>query len=248
MALGGETPAFPAEANRRFLTLAAWGFLVPFVWGFTARWVSTMLGIAEPRGRQLVGAYVLSVAGVALALGGWHVPAAVLLLGASAWAVAALRMFERATGRPRLQGVHPSFAVFTRVAYGWLLVAAALGVWAAAGDPDTAGVWGGSRHALTVGCLATMVFCVGPRILPTFTGHTKLFSKRLMALTLVTITAGCTMRVVAEILAYQGYVPGAWRWLPVSAVIELTAVVLFAVNMAATFVYVPKIRRNPIHR
>jgi hypothetical protein len=133
VALAGETPAFPPEANKRFLALAAWGFVVPFVWGFTARWVSTLLGLAAPRGRGLLGAYAVSVAGVALAVAGQHLPAAWLLLGASLAAVVALRMFEPATGRPRLHGVHPSFAVFTRVAYGWLLVSAALLVWASAG-------------------------------------------------------------------------------------------------------------------
>lgn len=43
------------------------------------------------------------------------------------------------------------------------------------------------------------------------------------------------MRVASEILAYQDYLRSAWSWLPVSAVIELTAVTLFAINMVATF-------------
>lgn len=244
VALAGETPAFPPEANTRLLTLAAWGFVVPFVWGFTAKWVSTLLGLAAPRGRALAAAYLVSVAGVALGVAGRHLAAAWLLLGASLGAAVALRIFERAAGRPRLNGVHPSFSVFTRVAYGWLLVAAALLVWAAAGGPDTAGILGGSRHALTVGFFTTMVFCVGPRVLPTFTGRTKLFSTRLMALALVTVTAGCTIRVVAEILAYQGYAAGAWSWLPASALTELAAFVLFAANMAATFVWAPQIVRK----
>jgi uncharacterized protein involved in response to NO len=244
VALAGESPAFPPEANARFLTLATWGFVVPFVWGFTAKWVSTLLGLAAPSGRGLVAAYLVSVAGVAFAVAGWHLTAAWLLLAASVGAVAALRLFERATGRPRLQGVHRSFPVFVRLAYGWLLVAAALFVWAASSGSNAAGILGGSRHALTVGFFSTMVFSVGPRILPTFAGRTKLFSKRLMALALVTVTIGCTTRVLAEILAYQGYAAGAWGWLPVSAVIELGAFVLFAANMAATFVWSPEIVRK----
>jgi hypothetical protein len=244
-AVWGDTPAFPAEANARFLALAIWGFVVPFVWGFTARWVLTMLGLGWPRGRHLLGAYLVSVAGVAFTLAGRDLLAAGALAAATAWAVYALRVFERATGRPRIHGIHPSFTLFVRAAYVWLLVAAGLGLWAAAAGPATAGVTGASRHALTVGCLTTMVFSVAPRILPTFTLRTRLFSPRLMALALVTLTAGCAMRVVAEILAYQGYAAGAWTWLPVSAAIELSAVAVFATNMAATFLFIPRVTRRP---
>jgi hypothetical protein len=37
------------------------------------------------------------------------------------------------------------------------------------------------------------------------------------------------------VLAYQGFNDAAWSWLPVSAVTELTAMGLFALNMALTF-------------
>jgi hypothetical protein len=69
-----------------------------------------------------------------------------------------------------------------------------------------------------------------------------------MALALGTIAVGCTIRVVAEILAYQGYAAGAWHWLPVSAVIELSAVTVFTVNMGATFLFVPTVTRRPTRR
>ena len=243
-AIWGETPAFPAEANARFITLVIWGAVLPFVWGFTARWVTTILGLEATRGRQLVAAYLVSAAGVALALAGRHLFAAGAFVVATGWVVFSLRVFERATGRPRIHGIHRSIALFVRVAYGWLLVGVGLGLWAAASEVDTAGVIGASRHALTVGCLTTMVFSVAPRILPTFTLRTRLFSPGLMALALVTLTVGCTTRVVAEILAYQGYVSKAWAWLPVSAVIELAAVTIFATNMAATFLFMPVVTRR----
>lgn len=244
----GETAAFAPEANSRLLALSVWGFVVPFVWGFTARWVSTMLGCGAPRDWHLVGAYLVSVAGVAFSLAGHDRLAAGAFVAASVWSVFALRLFEPATGRPRIRGVHSSFTLFVRAAYVWLLVGAGLGLWAAAGGRDLAGVAGASRHAVTVGCLATMVFSVAPRILPTFTLRTRLFSTRLMALALVALTAGCTMRVVAEVLAYQGYVEGAWAWLPVSAVIELVAFVVFAANLAATFLFVERVTRRPSSR
>jgi hypothetical protein len=243
-ALWGDAPEFAADGNARFLVVAVWGFVLPFVWGFTARWVTTMLGLAEPRARHLLWAYLTSLAGVALSLAGWDALASGAFVVASTWVVFALRLYEPASDRLRIRGIHSSFPIFVRAAYAWLLVGAALGLWAATGSADMAGVAGASRHALTVGCMTTMVFSVAPRILPTFTLRRGLFSTRLMVASLVALTIGCAMRVVAEILAYQGYAHGAWRWLPVSALVELSAVALFALNMAASFLVVPKVTRR----
>jgi hypothetical protein len=44
------------------------------------------------------------------------------------------------------------------------------------------------------------------------------------------------MRVAAEILAYEGLIHHAWFCLPVSGIIELTAVTLFAANLLMTFI------------
>jgi hypothetical protein len=54
-------------------------------------------------------------------------------------------------------------------------------------------------------------------------------------LAMLTLTVGCLLRVSSEILAYQGFAHWAWSWLPVSALIGMTAVTLFAVNLFATF-------------
>jgi uncharacterized protein involved in response to NO len=45
--------------------------------------------------------------------------------------------------------------------------------------------------------------------------------------------------VSSEIPAYEGYSQAAWRVLPVSAVVELTAVSLFALNLALTIASQP---------
>src|SRR5450759_1032309 len=37
LAFLGSSPAFPHDLDQRFLVLASWGFIVPFVWGFSAR-------------------------------------------------------------------------------------------------------------------------------------------------------------------------------------------------------------------
>ena len=58
---------------------------------------------------------------------------------------------------------------------------------------------------------------------------------------------GCAMRVALEPLAYENYWIFAWKLLPFSAVVELTAVVLFAVNIAVTLLRPPAHLRPAIH-
>ena len=113
-----------------------------------------------------------------------------------------------------------------------------LGIWAASVQ-NSHGIWGASRHALTVGFLATMVFAIGQRVLPAFSGMRLLFSTKLMFVATFPLAVGCLLRVSSEILAYQGLVRSAWSWLPVSAITEMTAVTLFASNLLATFVRRP---------
>jgi hypothetical protein len=60
-----------------------------------------------------------------------------------------------------------------------------------------------------------------------------------MLVMLVLLMTGCTLRVTSEILAYQSYAAWAWNVLPVSALIELAAVTLFALNLAVTFLRPP---------
>jgi len=67
----------------------------------------------------------------------------------------------------KMLGVHRWSPHFVRLAYAWLIVAGASEVWAAfAQDPD--GIWGASRHSLTVGFVSTMIFAIGQRVLPAF--------------------------------------------------------------------------------
>jgi hypothetical protein len=69
-----------------------------------------------------------------------------------------------------------------------------------------------------------------------------LFSADLMLASLALLNAGCVLRVASEIPAYEGYAAAAWSILPVSGVLELAAVALFAANLAVTFL------RPPAHR
>jgi uncharacterized protein involved in response to NO len=233
-----DGPALPHGLDQRLLVLSTWGFLVPFIWAFNARWLPVFLGLANPSGRALLAAFAVNTAGVAAGLAGrFPLSAALSMVGAVA-AVLALNIFEPAGKPPKTQGIHPSFPLFVRGAYVWLLIAAGLSMWAVSADRN-GGIWGASRHALTVGFVSTMIFAIGQRVLPAFCGMRVLFNKKLMFGSLALLNLGCLLRVSSEIPAYEGYWTQAWSVLPVSAIVELTAVTLFAANLAVTLLRPP---------
>ena len=242
LAIRGTSPEIPPDFDQRFLVLQTWGFLVPFVWGFSAKWLPVFLGLRPLRGRVLLLAVALNSAGVVIAFAGWMIAASLVLVAGVIMAIYALRLLEASDGPAKVKGVHASFPIFVRSGYAWAFIAGSLGVWAALVQ-NSHGIWGASRHALTVGFLATMVFAIGQRVLPAFSGMRLLFSTKLMFIASATLALGCLLRVSAEILAYQNYIRSAWSWLPVSAVVEMTAVTLFAVNLFVTFARRPRPRQ-----
>jgi uncharacterized protein involved in response to NO len=233
-----SSPAFGQNFDQRFLVLMAWGFMVPFVWGFSARWLSTFVGLRPACERGLMFMIGVNSLGIVVAMLGFFKVAVFVLLVSSIMSLLAIRVAFPAVQPAKVQGIHRSFPYFVRLAYAWLIVAALLGIWAAfANRPD--GIWGASRHALTVGFVSTMVFAIGQRVLPAFSGMRLLYSRNLMGAALSLLALGCFLRVSSEVIAYQGLAQSAWTWLPISAVIELTAVTLFAANMIATFLTAP---------
>jgi uncharacterized protein involved in response to NO len=237
-ALFGSGPAIPTDADQRLLALFTWAFPMVTIWGFSARWLPVFLGLPNPSIRLLRIALIVNTAAVACALGAWWLPAAALFALAATTASAALHVFVRPDRPPKVTGVHPTFPLFVRIAYAWLLIAAGLSMSAAAWD-RAGGLWGASRHALTVGFISTMVFAIGQRVLPAFCGMRVLFSPTLMFAALALLSLGCFLRVGSEMGAYEGYLPALWPILPVSAVIEMTAMTLFAANLFATFRQLP---------
>jgi hypothetical protein len=233
LALQGAAPVLPHSFDQRFLVLQTWGFLVPLIWGFSSRWLPTMLGLRPLRISYLRAAVAVNTVGVLLALISATRLSTVALSVGVIFAVLAIRIFERSERPAKTQGVHSTFGFFIRSAYAWALVSAALGIWAARAVLAP-GIWGASRHALTVGFVATMVFGVGQRILPAFSGMRVLFSPKLMFCALALLGCGCALRVGSEVFAYQNILP-LWKLLPISAVTEMTAVTLFAANLLITF-------------
>jgi hypothetical protein len=238
--LSADSPAFPHVYDQRFVTVATWGFLVPFVWGFSARWLPVFLGLRSVHPRLLLAASAINGIGIMVCLLGGIRAGSPFLAAGAVCAILALRLYEPAVRPPKVRGVHASFPFFIRVAYAWLLAAAYLGLWAASLG-FAPGIWGASRHALTVGFLSAMVFSIGSRVLPAFSGLRLLFSTWLMFASLALLTGGCFLRVTAEVIAYQGYGAHAWSWLPVSATTELVAVMIFGINMGCTFVRKPAV-------
>jgi uncharacterized protein involved in response to NO len=236
LAIQGSVPSFPHNLDQKYLVLLGWGFMVPIVWGFSARWLPSFLAIPKADGRSLRLALGLDLIGVACGIIGWAVPATVLLALSAVVIMPTLHLIQKPTGTAKVLGIHPSFPSFIRIAYAWLMIAGGMSVWAACADQH-GGIWGASRHALTVGFAATMVFAIGPRILPHFGGIYKIFSKQLMFLSLLFLQVGCTLRVSFEPLAYEGIASVGWKVLPVSGALELTAVLLFATNLSLTFLF-----------
>jgi uncharacterized protein involved in response to NO len=221
-------PVLGAARDRILLWLALWVFTFPVAWGFSARFLPPFLGLRPPDSRAAgAGLALLGVAAVTMLAGLPEAP--IPLAGAVAAACWSLELFHPAAGRPKVLGVDPRYPFFVRIAFGWLAVAALLGLAGA-----SRGVTGASRHAFTVGFLATLIFAIGPRILPSFANSRELWSARLMLASLALLTAGCALRVSTEPLAYSGVFAFSWKILPVSALLELAAVIAFALNLGFT--------------
>ena len=237
-AIYGDSPALSHWPDQQLVVLAVWGVLVPTIWGFNARWLPVFLGLRLPNQRALYAAYAFSVLGVVATFLVFLRLAEVSFLTAALLAVEALHIWERSVHPPKLLHVHRNFPMFVRLAYAWLALSCLLSIVAIRWD-TTGGIWGASRHGLTVGFVAIMVFAIGQRVLPAFCGMRVLWSASLMAWTLFLLFAGCLMRVIAEPLAYEGIWTPAWKVLPISAVTELAAVSLFAINIGVTLFRAP---------
>ena len=164
--------------------------------------------------------------------------AAIAFLLATLLVIDGLHVWAPTIHPPKVANVHPRFPWFVRVTCAWLLIFCALGMSAVVWDMS-GGIWGASRHAITVGYVAGMVFAIGQRVLPAFSGMRVLWSTRLMFWSLLLLFSGCLLRVLAEPLAYEQIWAPAWKILPVSAVIELAAACVFEINIGATLAQPP---------
>jgi hypothetical protein len=225
-------PVFPPTADHVFLLIALWGFAVPMAWGYSTRFVTVFLGLEAPVQRA-AGILCTGIGAIVVcALVRQFLLADLLALASTAVGIWSLRVFRRAPRPAKLLGAYRRYPAFVRLAYLWLVIGALLGV-AADLLPTHTGLGGASRHAVTVGFLATLIFAIGPRILPSFLNGRELYSSALMAASLWILNLGCVLRVSSETIAYSAG-GAAWRILPISALLEMTAVVIFVVNLGIT--------------
>ncbi|HEV2388081.1 MAG TPA: NnrS family protein [Candidatus Acidoferrales bacterium] len=232
-ALTVGSPVYPPAADRVFLLLSLWAFVAPVAWGYSTRFVTIFLGLEPPVRRAAPWLGAGAVAVVSGAFARRFVAVDLVALAMTVGAIWALRVFRAPIRPAKLAGVYRHYPAFVRLAYVWLVVAALLGL-AADLAPSLPGLGGAGRHAMTVGFIATLIFCIGPRILPSFLNGRELASPGLMAASLWLLALGCALRVSAESVAYASVAGPAWTWLPVSAFIELAAVLLFALNLGLT--------------
>ena len=95
----GSGPAFPQALDTRLLALLCYGFIVPTIWGFSARWLPVFLGLKPLNERLLRYALALDLLGVVVAQAAWFAVAS-WLIAASAWlSVVAFHLFTP-TERP----------------------------------------------------------------------------------------------------------------------------------------------------
>jgi uncharacterized protein involved in response to NO len=232
LAFDGRSPVFPPEWDRTFLILMVWGFAVVMAWGFSTRFVTIFLGLEPPHHQATRPLAIGTATLLVLALARQFFLADLLILALTVYAVWALRVFHKPARPAKLAGAYRHYPAFIRLAYAWLIVGAILGV-AADLAPHASGLGGASRHAVTVGFIALLIFAIGPRILPSFLNGRELYSTRWMAASLWLLSAGCFLRVSSEAIAYS-LGGNAWSLLPISAYLEFAGVIAFVINIAAT--------------
>jgi uncharacterized protein involved in response to NO len=136
----------------------------------------------------------------------------------------------------RLPGVDPGYEKFVRLAYVWLVLAGlmlvAFSIVTLRGLPLDHAYIGAYRHALTVGFITTMMMGMAYRIVPVFRG-VALWSTRLREITFWLLAVGNVIRVLFQSLSAAAG-PVWLRVAGISGVLELAALVLFAVNLWKT--------------
>lgn len=243
--LPNSEPLIPLIAGRKFLFASVWSFIVPIVWGLSARWLPALLKLRETNQSLLkLSALLNPLACIGYACGLPVIPE-LTVLASTVLYVSGLKLFSKANQAESAKEtasfpVFPTFPIFVRTAYGWLFAASILFL-AAAIFPDASGTAGAARHAITVGFLSTMVFTIGPRILPAFLGRKHGLYYPAVIAALIFLSFGCFLRVSSQIFAYDFAINAFWNVLPVSAVIELTAMTVFCLNLLFSFRETPAV-------
>jgi hypothetical protein len=226
------------------MELGIFGFALNAIYGFGQKLLSGIVGSPTPRGGAIAAAFWLHNLGVLAALVAYLLPTlrfdwlAPILLVAAAFTytigMRGLRRVRRTTPRPEVGAGF--LARYVQTAFFWLLAGLVLMVggslyWGTRGQPPPHAYLGAVRHGLTVGFMTTLILGVGQRLLPIL-GHTLLAWPRLVVPIFVLIAVGNLLRVCTEMATL--FTAPAFALMPFSALLELTALILFAANALRT--------------
>jgi hypothetical protein len=224
----------PDSARRLLILLPVLGFATNAIYGFGIRLIPGLLNIGRLRPRCFTAAMLMHNAGLCLLLctpRGLNILGAALMLGGSMLYLAGMNFLRSKPARP-IYGVDVRGHVLIRVAFFWLVTGLSM-ILAEQVFADLPHAFGGAwRHALTVGFITTMILGVGQRIVPIFIKQ-PLASMRIMLISGGLIIVGNAGRVGLELATI-----GGWRWafelMGITGILELSSLVLFALNLAMT--------------
>lgn len=229
------------------IELAVFGFAMNSIYGYGQLFLPGLLRLGAPRDWALettwwlhnLGTAGFAAATVWTGLGLLAAPASLLLAAAAVFYAVGQRAFfgkPRKSRRPE-QG-QPSLDRYPPLAFFWLLasltILAAGYAFLALADQQLLphALVGAARHALTVGFMTTLILGVGQRLLPVFE-HRVLPLPGLVLPILLLVGAGNLLRVTSELAVLV--TPIGFPIMPLSVVLEWSALLLFAVSVVATF-------------
>lgn len=252
---GHAGPGSFSDPERLLLIeLAVFGFTMNSIYGFGQMLLPGLLRIGSTRGWAIEVAHWLHNAGViimclatGLAASGLSMAiASGFLVGGAAMFAVGHRGFmgRRRTSQGDEKG-HFSLDFYPPLAFFWLLAGLLLmtggTLYEAVNDVSLPHAYTGAvRHALTVGFMTTLILGVGQRMIPVL-DRTVLAIPMLTVPILVLIGVGNCLRVSSELAILV--TPAAFRVMPISAVLEWSALLLFAINVTATMFH-----RDPLLR
>lgn len=256
---GDAGPGAYSNVQRLLLIeLAVFGFAMNSIYGFGQMLLPGLLRIGSTRDWAIELTHWLHNAGVIMVClaassvvgsQGMIIGNVLLVSGAVLFAFGH-RAFvgRRRTSNGEEKG-QASLDYYPPLAFFWLLAALSLMTGGAiyetiAKDPLPYAFMGAVRHALTVGFMTTLILGVGQRMLPVL-DRTVLAFPKLVVPILVLIGAGNILRVSTELATI--FTPASYRIMPISALLEWSALLLFAVNITATmFQRDPLIKRGRV--
>jgi hypothetical protein len=227
-------PVLPDSARSLLIVLPVLGLATNAIYGFGIRLIPGLLNIRQLRPRWFGFALLMHNAGLCLFLiprRPSQIAGAICMLVGVSFYLIGMDGLRAKPSRP-IYGIDVRGHVLIRVAFFWLVCGLAM-ILVQQFHPEWPHAYSGAwRHALTVGFVMTMILGVGYRMIPIFIRQ-PLASTRLMLASAVLIIIGNAGRVTLELLTIGGW---AWsfRLMGITGVLELAALILFAVNIAAT--------------